>query len=194
MARKIVILDGHPDRAEPHLIGALANAYKKGAEAAGHEVTSVAVGALEFPLLRSQRSYKEDPTPEVLIPAQKAVLAADHVVILYPLWLGTMPALLKGFFEQIFRPSLMEEPDNLMAWRRLMKGTSARIVITMGMPGFIYRLVFRAHGLKNLERNILGFVGFGPIRSTLFGMVEAASAEKRAGWLKKMERLGREAR
>ena len=61
----------------------------------------------------------------------------------------------------------------------------------MGMPGFFYRFFYFAHGLKNLERNILKFCGFGPIRDTIFGMVEAADNAKRAGWLRKMEVLGR---
>jgi hypothetical protein len=36
----------------------------------------------------------------------------------------------------------------------------------MGMPALVYRRYFRAHSLKALERNIQGFVGFGPIRET----------------------------
>ena len=41
-----------------------------------------------------------------------------------------------------------------------MSGKSARIVVTMGMPGFWYRWYFRAHSLRSLQRNILKFVGF----------------------------------
>jgi putative NADPH-quinone reductase len=34
-------------------------------------------------------------------------------VIIYPLWLGAMPALLKGFFEQVFRPGFATLADEL---------------------------------------------------------------------------------
>ena len=59
----------------------------------------------------------------------------------------------------------------------------------MGMPALVYRWFFRAHSLKSLERNILGFVGIGPIRETLIGMVEA-SAASRERWLAKLRALG----
>jgi hypothetical protein len=35
-------------------------------------------------------------------------------------------------------------------------GRSARIVVTMGMPAFIYCLWFGAHGLKSLTQNLSG--------------------------------------
>jgi putative NADPH-quinone reductase len=47
-------------------------------------------------------------------------------------------------------------------WRKLLKGKSARIVVTMGMPTLFYRWYFRVHSLKNLERNILAFCGIRP--------------------------------
>ena len=47
--------------------------------------------------------------------------------------------------------------------------------------------------MKSLERNILKFIGFKPVRDTVFGMVEAVSDEKRKGWLKRVEDLGRQA-
>jgi putative NADPH-quinone reductase len=64
----------------------------------------------------------------------------------------------------------------------------------MGMPVLFYRWYFGAHGLKSLERSILGFCGIRPIRESLFGMIDAASAAKRAGWLETMRRLGGQGR
>lgn len=58
--------------------------------------------------------------------------------------------------------------------------TLARGVVTMGMPGWIYRWFFGAHSLKSLERNILSFVGIKPVRETIFGMVDAVTDAKRA--------------
>lgn len=61
----------------------------------------------------------------------------------------------------------------------------------MGMPALAYRWFFFAHSLKNLERNILGYAGVRPVRSTLFGMVEAVDQAKRLGWIEEMKALGR---
>ena len=55
---------------------------------------------------------------------------------------------------------------------KLLKGRSARIVVTMGMPAFFYRIYYRSHSVKSLKRNILEFVGVSPVRTTLIGMVE----------------------
>ncbi|MEX3008619.1 NAD(P)H-dependent oxidoreductase [Hoeflea sp. TYP-13] len=192
---KIAIIQGHPDPGGNRLCHALGHAYAEGAREAGHDVTAIEIGKLEFPLLRSQDDWHagESSTPPGLLDAQQACLSADHFVFIYPLWLGTMPALLKGFLEQVFRPGIaLSYGDGFP--KALLKGKSARIVITMGMPALAYRYYFMAHSLKNLQRNILGFVGIKPIRSILFGMVEQASDKKRQSWLDKMRALGREAR
>ncbi len=192
--KHVVILQGHPDPAGEHLCHGLADAYAAGAIAAGSAVTTVTPATLDFPLLRSQKDWIEGEVPDGLKEAQKHILDADHLLIVYPLWLGTMPALLKGFLEQIFRPALAAATPGTDAtfgeFHKLMKGTSCRVVITMGMPAAAYRFFFFAHSLKNLERNILKFIGIRPIRSSLFGMVESAGADKRKRWLDEMRQLG----
>jgi putative NADPH-quinone reductase len=195
MAVKIVIIDGHPDPAPERFGHALAQAYADGASEAGHEVRRVEVAALDFPLLRSKDAFEDGVLPESLRAAQDAIAWAGHLVIVYPLWLGTMPALLKGFLEQVFRPGFAvgkaHEGDRSGG---LLKGRSARIVVTMGMPALIYRWYFGAHSLKSLERNILRFSGIGPIRETLIGMVEGGDGSRRNKALAKLRSLGREGR
>lgn len=105
---RIIVLQGHPDPSGKRLCHALADAYVEGARSAGHEVTLVDAAKLDFPLLRTQEDWLRgaDGTPESPKEAQAACVAADHFVLIYPLWLGTMPALLKGFLEQAFRPGI----------------------------------------------------------------------------------------
>lgn len=192
---KIAVIQGHPDAAGGHLCHALAEAYVRGARDAGHEVEVMNVAAIDFPVLRDKDSFYHGAAPDSLKPAQDAIAAADHLVVVYPLWLGTMPALLKAFFEQALRPGFaVDMKPGAKSWTRRLTGKSARIVVTMGMPALVYRWYFGAHSLKSLERNILGFCGIGPIRESLFGMVEGANAAKRETWLAKMRRLGAAAR
>ena len=61
----------------------------------------------------------------------------------------------------------------------------------MGMPGLVYRWYFRAHSLKSLERNILGFVGIKPVKETLIGAVETCGSAQRRKWLDKLAALTR---
>jgi putative NADPH-quinone reductase len=58
----------------------------------------------------------------------------------------------------------------------------------------VYRYYFRAHSIKALERNILGFVGIAPIEETLIGMVESMDDKARAKWFRKLHELGRHAK
>jgi putative NADPH-quinone reductase len=188
---KITIVQGHPDPQGGHFCHALAESYAEGAARRAHQIRRIEVAQLDFPLLKSQAEYESGSTPEVLQDAQADLLWADHFVIIYPLWLGSLPAKLKGFLEQVFRPEVaFDKSDSGMTWKKRLKGKSARIIVTMGMPAPVYRWYFGAHSLKNLERNILAFIGVKPIRTTLIGMVEAADDAKHAAWLDKVARLG----
>lgn len=195
MQRRIAIIDGHPDSDERRFVHAIAAAYERGARAAGHEVRSIVVGQLKFPGLRSNEDFQKGQPPDAIRECQRTIDWADHLVILYPLWLGAMPALLKSFFEQLLRPGFgfkVEKGTRLP--RKLLKGKSARIVVTMGMPALFYRWYFRAHSLKSLERNILAFCGVHPVRASLVGAVETIGSRARKEWLAKAEAFGRRAR
>ncbi|MDZ7749477.1 MAG: NAD(P)H-dependent oxidoreductase [Halofilum sp. (in: g-proteobacteria)] len=192
MGQRIVIIQGHPDPAGGHFGHALADAYAHGARAGGHEVRRVEVAALDFPLVRTRADWVEGVPPADIARVQDDIAWSGHVVLCYPLWLGTMPALLKGFLEQVLRQDFAfgGAPGQ---WNRALKGRSARIVVTMGMPAAVYRWYFGAHSLRSLERNVLGFCGIHPIRESLVGLVEG-SARGRRRWLARMERLGHAAR
>ncbi len=190
MGKSILIIQGHPDPNGRHLCHALADAYAQGAVEAGHRVTRVEVASLDFPLMRTQADFETGGMPPALFPARDALLEANHVVLLFPLWLGTMPALVKAFLEQLMRPGFAFVYSGPGFPQTLMQGRSARVVVTMGMPATIYRWYYFAHGILGLERNILGFVGMSPVRHTLFGMVDATPPAQRQKWLDAMRSLG----
>lgn len=194
MSKHVLLIQGHPDGGERHFCHALEQAYAEGAMAAGHKVQHVDVAALDFPLLRSQREWQHGMLPEGLARPQAALRWADHIVLIFPLWLGDMPALLKGFLEQIARPgfAFSAEGGNPFADKRLA-GRSARIVVTMGMPAAVYRWYFRAHSVRSLERNILGFVGIAPVNETLIGLVGELDSRRAGQWLARLRRLGERA-
>lgn len=194
MSKHVLLIQGHPDTGERHFCHALEHAYGEGAMAAGHKVQHVDVAALDFPLLRSQREWQQGMLPEGLARPQAALKWADHIVLIFPLWLGDMPALLKGFLEQIARPgfAFSAEGGNPFADKRLA-GRSARVVVTMGMPAAVYRWYFRAHSVRSLERNILGFVGIAPVNETLIGLVGELDSRRAGQWLARLRHLGERA-
>lgn len=191
MPRRIVIIQGHPDPAPERLCRALGAAYARGAVAADHQIVHVDLAHLDFPLLAGNAAFLTGEVPEALRPAAAAIRSADHIVLIFPLWLGTMPALVKGFLEQVMRPGTAFAYRDKGFPVKLLAGKSARLVVTMGMPALLYRLWYRAHGVRGLERNILDFVGVKPVRTSWFGSVEAAGDAVRRSWLDEMTELGR---
>lgn len=191
MPKRIVVIQGHPDAENHHLLHAMADAYAESATAAGHEVRRVEVARLEFALLRTQTDFETGAVPPSLAGSQDDMRWAEHWVILFPLWHGAMPALLKGFLEHIFRPGFAMEYRKNGFPRRLLAGRSARVVVTMGMPVLMYRWYFGALGLRGFERSMLSFAGIRPVRESLFGLT-FADEKKRARWLEDMRRRGRE--
>jgi putative NADPH-quinone reductase len=104
MGKRIALTQGHPDPTGAHLGHALADAYIRGAEGAGNTVKRIEVARLAFPLLRTQVDFERGAPPPDIKAAQETMAWAEHWVIIYPLWLGDVPAVLKGFFEQAARP------------------------------------------------------------------------------------------
>lgn len=192
MSKNIVIIDGHPDADPTRFCHALAQAYADGAAAAEHSVKRLAIAELGIPPLTSRAEW-EQPAGGVIKDCQNMIAGANHLVIIYPLWLGAMPAALKAFLEQVFRPGFAINTGKRTMWPGRLQGKSARVIVTMGMPGWLYRWYFGAYTLKSLERNILRFSGIAPVHSTILGNVEGHTAAKRQQWLNDAAALGRRA-
>lgn len=188
--RRILVIDGHPDSDPSRYVHALAQSYLAGAEASSHALRHLAIGDMAFSLITDRKTWESEDLPPAIREAQEAIIWAEHLLIIYPLWLGDMPARLKGFFEQVLRPGFAFDPHASDRFpRKRLKGRTARIVVTMGMPALIYRVFYGAHSVRSLERNILSFVGIRPVRRILIGSVESrASARER--WLNALHTWG----
>lgn len=186
------MINGHPDSRAERFCAALADAYQQGAVAAGHAVRRIDVGALSFPLLRRNEDFKTPPldSPDI-VRAQDDIRWADHLVFVFPLWLGAAPALLKGFMEMVARGGFGFDAGTAGEPHRGLKGKSARLVVTMGMPATIFRLVFGGFGVRAFSRGILRLAGAYPVRKTYCGAVELSEGY-RMSCLGKATQLGRQ--
>lgn len=190
VAKNILIINGHPDARPERFCAALANAYGEAASEAGHQVRRIDVGALDFALIRSQAEFIASATSPQILEAQQALHWADHFLLVFPLWQGGAPALLKGFLEQVFRYGVALGPPGQALPKRLLSGKTIRIVVTMGMPAAVFRWVFGSHGVRSLERGLFWLCGFRPIRRSVIGEVDAQDGGARREWLATIKRLG----
>lgn len=184
----ILLLQGHPDAGQGHLCDALAAAYAEGAQSGGHRLRRLVLNQAPVTLLRSEAEWKAPP-PAYAQQAQQDVLWADHIVLVFPLWMGGMPALVKAWFEQVFRENFAMEVTSSGVQRHL-KGKSARLIVTMGMPALFYRWYFGQPGTRQLRRSMLGFSGISPVRQSLIGMVDRMPQERAAKLKADMHSLG----
>ncbi|MFC4778265.1 NAD(P)H-dependent oxidoreductase [Paenibacillus sp. GCM10023252] len=190
MGSKIMIVNGNPSAAS--YSSALAEAYERGATASGAEVRSLHLGSLTFdPILKhgyQQRMELEDD----LLRAQEIIKWGDHLVFVYPIWWGTTPALLKGFFDRVLLPGFAYQTrPNSMTWDKLLKGRSARLIVTLDTPSWYNRLLYKRAGHQVVRRNVLQFCGINPVRITELSPINSSTEQQRAKWLTEVEELGR---
>ena len=145
---KIVLIQGHPDPGGGHLCNGLADAYVAGATSWVTRCASSTSRSCHFRCCARRRNSSTAPCRASVIDAQQAIGWAEHLVFVYPLWLGGMPALLKGFLEQVARPGFAFDMKPGLRARKGLRGKSARVIVTMGMLGRRLPLVLRRAGLE----------------------------------------------
>lgn len=188
-AKRVLIINGNPDPAPERLSSALANAYADGATQSGHDVRRIDIGSISFSFLRKAAAFTALPQDPDIATAQASFLWAEHLVFIFPLWLGGPPSLLKAFMEALACGEFLIGKGKHNIPKGNLKGRSARIVVTMGMPSLAYRMLFGAYGIKAFRKSILSIAGVSPIRTTLVGGVGASTA--RTGRLPaRLRRLG----
>jgi NAD(P)H dehydrogenase (quinone) len=163
MPKRIVIINGHPDR-ESFNFG-IAEAYKQGAIATGAELKEIVIADLQFnPNLKYGYRKRTELEPD-LLDAWEKIQWADHLVWIHPVWWGGLPAITKGFVDRLFLPGLaFRYRENSVFWDKLLTGKSAHIITTLDQPGWYYRLAFGRPSVNQLRRSILQFCGISPAR------------------------------
>lgn len=189
---KVLLIDGHPDsdRLSAHLLDTYQQALP-----AGTAITRLAVRDMAFDADLS-RGYEDIPEMEPdLVAALDLIEASDHLVLAFPLWWGAEPARMKGFWDRILLPRrAFRYHQKDLFWDRLLKGRSADVLVTMDTPPPYLRLVYFDPVGWRYRRQVLGFVGYKPIRMAYFGMVRRGGAERNLPrWRDRIQRLAKSA-
>ncbi len=192
MAKRILVIDGHPDPDRKRFCHALAEAYADGARDTGNDVRCLTVSEMQVGFLRTAEEFAALPQDNLILTARADLLWCEHVVLIFPLWLGGAPALLRAFMEQVGRANFMADTSG-KGIRQKLRGRSARLIVTMGMPSSIYQLIFHEHGVRNIIQGVLGLGGIGPIKRTLFGAIEVVTDAERQRRIALVKAMGRSA-
>lgn len=192
-SKRIFILLGHPDSGMEPMSRTLADTYETAAREAGHEVRRMNIFDLSFdPILHKGYRARQELEPDLLA-VQENLSWCEHFVLVYPNWWGAMPALLKGMWDRMFLPRFAFRMwKNRFGWDALLKGRTARVMITCGNPAILDHLAFGDFS-DTIKRSILQFAGFRTWVSA-FGHSEHASEKKQARWKREVSRLAKRAR
>jgi len=191
MPRRIHLLNAHPHG--PSFCRALADAYQKGAEAAGAEVRRTDLASLAFdPVLHGGYHVRQPLEPD-LERTLEDLRWAGHLAWATPVWWGSVPALFKGWMDRVLLPGIaFRYHANDPFWDRLLYGRTGRLIVTMDTPRWFFWLVYGDPALRQVKRTTLEFSGVGPVRTLIAAEVRKASDAKRARWLAAAEAAGRQ--
>lgn len=188
--KKVLIIQGNPIA---NSYGSqLAEVYARGAAESGAEVRELVLAELEFDLNLSGGYKGKQPLEPDLQKAQELISWADHLVFVYPNWWGGMPALLKGFIDRVFLPGFaFKYRKNSPLPEQLLKGKTARLIVTMDSPYVYYRFYLGQPGHQMMKHSILKFCGVGSVRATNITQLRKMPEVARKQWLERVHRMGR---
>ncbi|MGV3622088.1 MAG: NAD(P)H-dependent oxidoreductase [Archangium sp.] len=185
----VTLLTAHPLK---HSFNhSLADAWQRGAEAAGATVRRFEVGDLQFdPILRGAYQSPMPDEPD-LAKVRAAFEESSHVTWVFPTWWANLPASMKGLIDRLLLPKWsFRFDDGQLLPEGLLKGRSTRYVSTMDTPSLWYRILQRDALAGSFGRGTLSFVGFKPIERTMLFSVRGMNEAKRAKWLRRLEAEG----
>lgn len=187
--KKVLVINGHPDK-ESFNFG-LSASYKKGVEKSGAEVKEINIRELNFdPNLQFGYRKRTELEPD-LLDAQEKLKWADHLVWIYPVWWGSVPAMMKGFLDRVLLPGFaFKKREGSLWWDKFFKGKTARIICTLDQPSWYYKWVYGAPSSKALKKLTLNYIGVSKVRITTIGPIRLSKDSFRAKWLQKVEKLG----
>jgi NAD(P)H dehydrogenase (quinone) len=188
MTKKILVFLGNPTTES--YSGKLASSYEEGAREAGFEVERINIADLKFdPILHM--GYKEIQQLEPdLLKMQEKINWADHIVIVYPNWWCTMPAVLKGMFDRMWLPGFAFNFDKQT--KKLIQrltGKTARIIIVAGTHSPFMTWWKFGDYTNEISHGILGFSGI-KTRVSAYGPTEKVSPDVLDHWAQSVKKLG----
>ncbi len=189
--KKILIINGHPDQESYNT--ALAEAYVKGAEMnENHAVKVIHIATLQFnPNLKYGYRKRTELEPD-LLDAQEKLKWADHLVWIYPVWWGSIPAIMKGFLDRVLLPGFaFKKRENSVWWDKFFTEKTAHIICTMDQPTWYYRFIYARPSTNAMKKLTLNFIGIRSVKVTSIGPIRLSKDTFRTKWLKKIEKFGK---
>ncbi|WP_314244751.1 NAD(P)H-dependent oxidoreductase [Empedobacter tilapiae] len=186
--KKIVVINGHPDKESFN--SAIAQTYITSAISLGTEVRYIPIGELDFnPNLQFGYRKRMELEPD-LVKALEDLHWSEHQVWIHPMWWLGMPAIMKGFFDRAFLPSIAFKINKNGQSEGLLEGKTARIITRAGdLSEKEYEEIYKSSGQIQLQKGILEYCGISPIQNNFIGPLIKFNEKDRNNWIEQVKSL-----
>lgn len=187
--KTILIINGHPSATS--FCSALAKSYAQGATKAGNHVVLVNLSELNFNYNQVNGLKMGQTLEPDLIWAQEKISKANHIVIVHPVWWGSVPAVLKAFFDRVLLSGFaFKYHQKDPWWDKLLAGRTGHIIYTADTPTWFYKWFYMAPSVNQVKKRTLEFCGIKPVKVTAIGNLRQLHENNLQHWLQKVEKMG----
>ena len=131
------------------------------------------------PVLHAKEHYtagaKHRTVSKVNKKIQKQILDSDKLIFIYPVWWGSMPAIMTGFIDKVFVSHFafkyVPAPIIGAMPKPLLKGRKALVFLTTGGPWWAWLFFMQRRAAKHVRTDCFRFFGvkarvyrYGPAR------------------------------
>ena len=111
---------------------------------------------------------------------------AEHLVMIFPIWWMTMPAMTKGFIDKVIFPAIAYNMDKgrLVSRLNIRKVT---VITTMNTPSQVYKDMFNNSLEGSLLKGTFRQIGITDVDWVSLNEVKQTSQEQRNTWLSEIQ-------
>ena len=194
---KTLIIYNHPH--EGSFCSAIRDAVISGLDVGGHEYKVIDLDKDGFdPVMRekdlsafvqaSRNPEKEIEGLDTLVEVYVNKMRwAERIVMIFPIWWMTMPAMMKGFVDKVIFPGLVYKMEGGKLVSQLSRLKQVVVITTMNTPAAIYESTFNNSIEGSLIKGTFNQIGIHDIRWISLNMVKPVGDEKRWLWLDEIE-------
>lgn len=177
---KVVVINTHPN--PDSFTYALRETVVSSLQDRGDDIQVRDLYTLQFNPLLTTEEFAESKSGQVkedVRTEQEHIQWADCLIFIYPLWWGSMPALLKGYIDRVFSYGFAYSMDG-DGLQKLLTGKKVLLFTTMGNSDEHYREVNMYEAMiKTIDEAIFGFVGMDVLEHMYFSSVTTVDDETR---------------
>lgn len=194
---KTLIVYNHPH--EGSFCSAIREAVEKGLRNGGHECRIIHLDQDGFDPVMREKDLKAfvmagrigeeglEGIDPIILKYMKKLQWAEHIVMIFPIWWMTMPAMMKGFIDKVIFPGIVYKMEDGEMISMLSKLRQVTVITTMNTPQDIYKEVFGNSIEGSLIKGTFNKIGIHDIRWISLNMVKQSGDEKRWLWLDEIE-------